>query len=135
MESEYKELNFERAEHWWEHKPEPVLENDAYKLLYDFNIMTDKKITARRPDIVIVNKGQRKTTLIDIACPCDRNVNDKEMENVEKCQDLKIELQRLWNTSVEVVPIVVGALGAISNNLQKYPQKLNLTDIRTSQCY
>ena len=42
-----KELNFERAEYWWEHKPEPVLENDAYK--YDFNIMTDKKITARWP--------------------------------------------------------------------------------------
>ena len=128
-----KELNFERAEHWWEHKPEPVLENDAYKLLYDFNIMTDKKITARRPDIVIVNKGQRKTTLIDIACPCDRNVNDKETEKVEKYQDLKIELQRLWNTSVEIVPIVVGALGAISRTLQKYLQKLNVTDIRASQ--
>ena len=95
--------------------------------------MTDKKITARRPDIVIVNKGQRKTTLIDIACPCDRNVNDKETEKVEKYQDLKIELQRLWNTSVEIVPIVVGALGAISSNLQKYLQKLNITDIRTSQ--
>ena len=84
--------------------------------------MTDKKITARRQDIVIVNKGQRKTTLIDIACPCDRNVNEKETEKVEKYQDLKIELQRLWNTSVEIVPIVVGALGAISSNLQKYPK-------------
>ena len=60
-----KELNFERAEHWWEHKPEPKLENDAYKLLYDFNIMSDKKITTRRQ-------------VIDIACPCDRNVNGKE---------------------------------------------------------
>ena len=95
--------------------------------------MTDKKITARRPDIIFVNKGQRKTTLIDIACPCYRNVNDKETEKVEKYQDLKIELQRLWNTSVEIAPIVVGALGAISSNLQKYLQKLNITDIRTSQ--
>ena len=63
-----------------------------YKLLCDFNIMTDKKITARRPDIVIVNKGQRKTTFIDIACPCDRNVNDKETGKVEKYQDLKIDI-------------------------------------------
>ena len=44
-----------------------------------------------------------------------------------------MELQRLWNISVEIVPIVVGALGAISSNLQKYLQKLNITDIRTSQ--
>ena len=50
-----------------------------------------------------------------------------------KYQDLKIELQRLWNTSVEIIPIVVGALGAISSNLQKYLQKLNINDIRTSQ--
>ena len=71
--------------------------------------------------------------MIDIACPCDRNVNDKETEKVEKYQDLKIEVQRLWNTSVEIVPIVVGALGAISSNLQKYLQKLNINDIRTSQ--
>ena len=71
--------------------------------------------------------------MIEIACPCDRNVNDKETEKVEKYQDLKIELQRLWNTSVEIVPIVVGVLGAISSNLQKYLQKLNITDIRTSQ--
>ena len=52
--------------------------------------------------------------MIDIACPCDRNVNDKETEKVEKYQDLKIELQRLWNTSVEILQIVVGALGAIN---------------------
>ena len=71
--------------------------------------------------------------MIDIACPCDRNVNDKETEKVEKYQDLKIEVQRLWNTSVEIVPIVVGALGAISSNLKKYLQKLNINDIRTSQ--
>ena len=46
---------------------------------------------------------------------------------------MKIELQRLGNTSVEIVPIVVGALGAISRTLQKYLQKLNVTDIRASQ--
>ena len=59
----------------------------------------------------------------------------KETEKVEKYQDLKIELQRLWNTSVEIVPIVlvVGALGPISSDLQKYLQKLNITDIRTSK--
>ena len=62
-----KELNFERADHWWEHKPESVLENDVYKLYMTLISYADKKITVRRPDIVIVNKGQRKTTLIDIA--------------------------------------------------------------------
>ena len=48
------------------------MENEDYKLLYDFNIRTDKKISARRPDIVVVDKNERKTTLIDIACTWDK---------------------------------------------------------------
>ena len=63
-----KQMNFERAENWWEHQPEPAMENEDYKLLYDFNIRTDKKISARRPDIVVVDKNERRTTLIDVAC-------------------------------------------------------------------
>ena len=45
----------------------PAMENEDYKLLYDFNIRTDKKISARRPDIIVVDKNER-TTLIDVAC-------------------------------------------------------------------
>ena len=52
---------------------------------------------------------------------------------MEKYQELKIEPQRLWNISVEISPIEVGALGAIRSNLQKYIQKLNITSIRSSQ--
>ena len=72
------------------------MENEDYKLLYDFNVKTDKKISARRPDIVVVDKKERRTTLIDVACTGDKNVEDKETEKVNKYQDLKIELQRKW---------------------------------------
>ena len=52
--------------------------------LYDFNIRTDKKISARRPDIVVVDKNGRRTILIDVACTqaCtqDKNVENKETE-------------------------------------------------------
>ena len=37
------------------HNPAPVLENDTYKLLWDFNIQTDHLIPARRPDLIIIN--------------------------------------------------------------------------------
>ena len=42
------------------HNPAPVLENDTYKLLWDFNIQTDHLIPARRPDLIIINKKKRK---------------------------------------------------------------------------
>ena len=40
---------------WYVHNPEPVLENDSHKLLWDFNIQTDYLILARRPDLIIIN--------------------------------------------------------------------------------
>ena len=83
------------------------MKNEDYKLLYDFNIRTDKKIPATKPDIVVVDKNERRTTLIDVVCTWDKNVEDKEIEKVNKYQDLKIELQRIWKTSVTVVPVVL----------------------------
>ena len=100
--------------------------------MYDFNIRTDKKISARRPDIVVVDKNERRTTLIDGACTWDKNVEDKEIEKVNKYQDLKIELQRIWETSVTVVPVVLGVLGATSNNLNKYLLKPKINDIKVT---
>ena len=38
------------------HNPAPVLENNTHKLLWDFDICTDHLITARRPDLIIINK-------------------------------------------------------------------------------
>ncbi len=42
------------------HNPESVLENDAHKLLWDFDIHTDHLISARRPDLIIINKKKKK---------------------------------------------------------------------------
>ena len=38
------------------HNPALVLENEAHKLLWDFNIQTDNLTPARRPDLIISNK-------------------------------------------------------------------------------
>ena len=46
----------------------PVLDSDDYKLLYDFNVYTDRRITARRPDLVFMDKHTRCMKLIDVAC-------------------------------------------------------------------
>ncbi len=42
------------------HDPAPVLENDTHKLLWDFNIQTDYLISARIPDLIIINKKKKK---------------------------------------------------------------------------
>ena len=61
-----------------------------------------------------------------------QNVENKEIEKVNKYYDLKIELHRIWETSVMVVPVVPGVLGATSNNLNKYLLKLKINDIKVT---
>ena len=93
--------------------PELILENSDYKILYvyDFNIYAYSWISARRPDIVFMNKCTRTTKLIDIAWATDTNV---EWEKIKKYVDLKLELQCLWQCNVQVIPLVLGALGCLS---------------------
>ena len=74
-------------------------------------------IQTARPDIVV--KAKDKDKIIDIAVPGNARVEDKEKENVEKYQDLARELRRLWETSVNVIPVVVRALGAVAK-LEEY---------------
>ena len=113
---------------WYNHTPEKVSENETTKMLYDFNIYTDKKITHRRPDLVIHKKKERETLIIDFACPMDHNVDAKKKEKIDKYQELKFELQKLWKTKIKIIPIVIGALGTVSNNLEKYLKNIGLDD-------
>ena len=124
---------FTRSSQWWQHQPLPVLDSDDYKLLYDFNVYTDRRITARRPDLVFMDKHTRCTKLIDVACVMDRHVIDKHGEKAEKYLDLAIELQSLWNSKIEVVPLVFGALGTIHASTIKSFQHLGLIDINIHQ--
>jgi len=50
---------------------ESILENDSMKILWNFNIYTDRIVEARRPDTVVVDKRNAETTIIDIAIPGD----------------------------------------------------------------
>ena len=56
--------------------PQMVLDNDNFKLLHDFNTYTDRRILARRRDIVYMDKGSGCTKLLDVACVMDRHVVD-----------------------------------------------------------
>jgi len=71
--------------------------------------------------------------LNDIACVMDQNVLAKEKEKVDKYFGLMVELQSLWNTTVEVVPIIFGALGSLSNNLFTNLSLLHVTDVNVYQ--
>ena len=64
--------------------------------MWDFSIQTDHVIEARRPDLVVVDKKER-SEIIDFAVPGDSRIEEKEKDKIEKYQDLKRDLQKIWN--------------------------------------
>ena len=77
-----RKCNFEAGEKCYEHKPESVLENEDYKILWDFNIQTDRVIEARRPDLFIVDKEEKSCKIIDFAVAGGRRVEEKEKDKI-----------------------------------------------------
>ena len=122
-----EKFNLEKSEKWYLQKPQTVSENVNDKLIWDMNIKCDNVIVERRPDVVIVNKTEKRAILIDIAIPGDKIIIDKEKEKIEKYQNVKREIQRLWNLKkIDVIPVVLGALGSFTKNFEKYLDKIGI---------
>ena len=93
-------------------------------------IQCDKEIEARRPDIVVLDKHKREVKIIDVAMPGDVRVREKELEKIDKYKPLKDEIARLWEMQkVTIIPVAVGAMGAITNRFGKFMQEIGI-DIR-----
>ena len=55
-----KRLKFDHTTKWYMYKPESVLENEMNKILWDFKMLSDFLISARRPDQVLTKKKKKK---------------------------------------------------------------------------
>ena len=106
------------------HNPAAVLENDTHKFLWDFDVQTDHLISARRPDLIIINKKKkmkkkkRICKIVDFAVPADHRIKLKKFQKKDKYLDLARELKKLWNMKVTIIPIVIGIIGGRVETIQ-----------------
>ena len=117
-----KHYNVPAAEKWYE--PNTVTENDECTILWDMPIHTDCEIKANRPDIIVKDKEQKQSYLINITVSLERNVLAKEADKLSKYKYLEIEIMRMWGMKTLAIPVVFGALGLIKNELGRYISKI-----------
>ncbi|XP_073250267.1 uncharacterized protein [Porites lutea] len=92
-----------------------------------WHVQCDRKIEARRPDTVFIHKKEREVVIIDVTIPGDDRVKDKELEKLEKYQLLNDEIAKVWRMrKIIVVPVVIGALGAVSVNFKEYMKRIGV---------
>ena len=83
-------------------------------------------IGCRRPEIIFVDKQAKKAKIIDIAIRGDARVKDKELEKIEKSQFLEKRNRKVVEGEVKVVPVVIEALGAVSDMFEKHNVAIGL---------
>ena len=115
-----KKFKFDHANKWYIYNPAPVLENDTHKLLWDFDIHTDHLISARRPDLIIINKNKENLQNCRFCCPAWPQDKTESNQKRDKYLDLARKLKKkLWNMKVTIIPIVIGAFGTVTKGLLK----------------
>ena len=109
---------FSRVDKWFEHVPETVLENHDYNLLWDYNIQTDHKISARRPDLVVINKQEQTCQVIDIHSSPRRHSCKGQGRGKTREIPGPIKREKMWSVRTQVLPVVIGALGTVPKRLE-----------------
>ena len=127
-----KRLGMKCSDAWYKEIPDKVRVSKCgdYEIWWDRTVETPKKLEANRPDLVIVDRINSNWKIIDFSVPNDKNVEAKEKEKVEKYTPLAYEIRKMEKVKTEVIPLVIGALGAVSENLAKHLSSLDIPYIQ-----
>ncbi|XP_060531478.1 uncharacterized protein LOC132705063 [Cylas formicarius] len=104
---------------YYRYSPESVLENEGFRIYWDRTVQTDHTVQHNRPDILIYDKANKVVTIVDVAIPAPNNLQKKEREKREKYIPLADDIKQTWRVDrVNIVPIVIGAMGEIPKSLR-----------------
>ena len=97
------------------------------KILWDACIKVDTQIEHWRTDIVVMEKNAKKCLIIDVACPVDNNLILKRNKKLNNYSKLQLEIARMGDKETLIVPIIIGALGSIPNDLEYNLKNLGIS--------
>ena len=119
------------GKNWYCHEPKEVISGKTVDVLYDHVVSTNLDIGANRPDLIIKDKVAKRSYIIDVSCPCDLNIHKAEATKIAKYIGLRGQLQKMWGFNCDIIPIIIGGLGAVTYKLKDYlaviPGKPNIT--------
>ena len=120
------------SEKWYEECPDSVRKSECgkFEIWWNRPVMTTKKLDHNKPDVVVIDREKKYWTLIDFSVPNDKNVVSKEKEKVDHYRELAKEIRKIHHVRTKVIPIVVGALGVFSKNLESHLKELEMAYIR-----
>ncbi|KAI5720846.1 hypothetical protein M8J77_025714 [Diaphorina citri] len=112
---------------YYKYKPTTVLENGEFKLLWDMSVHTEHNLLSNRPDILFINKKEKKAAIIDVKIPMDDNIHIAYTEKLMKYDDLKRQMKNMYQLDeVTVLPIIITTNGLVHKYTKINIEKLNI---------
>ena len=88
----FKRLKSDHTAEWYIHNLESLFENKMRKILWEFQIQTDPPILATRPDLMLINKKNKKELAFGWILPKIKENKNKNLDfiaNKKKCMKRK----------------------------------------------
>ena len=122
-----KKLKFDLTNKWYIYIPEPVLENETHKLLWDFEMQTDLQISVIRP--ILLKKTNKKQTknekrefaeLWTLLSWRSTAWNQKKLKRGKSTSTFARKLKKPWNMKVTIIPIIIEAFGTVTYGVSRW---------------
>ena len=109
------------------YKPPEVTKTEDKEIWWDVYVTAPRKVEHNRPDMVLWDLQNKRCTIIEISVPLDTILEFAYKSKQEKYVSLVCQLQQLYRRyTYSVIVITVGALGAVSKNLEENLQCLGM---------
>ena len=111
MESEFIDV-WQGREFWW-----------------NVPVKTCTRVKHNRPDIVAWDHQRKECAIIEISCPLDLNIAEKETEKENIYAPLIRNMQLMYpGYSFTFIPVVIGATGYVTKHLTNYLKQAGFND-------
>uniref|UniRef100_H3APZ7 Reverse transcriptase zinc-binding domain-containing protein n=1 Tax=Latimeria chalumnae TaxID=7897 RepID=H3APZ7_LATCH len=119
----------------FKYQPAWILEKDDVKIYWDEPITTDHTVAHNRPDILVLDRKNKRADIIDTAIPNDENISKTWAEKIRKYQDFAIDLKHVYQLeSMRVLPVIISTNGLVPKALHQIFKHLRLSKKLISQC-
>ena len=86
-----RKYGIECARKWYDHVPSSICstKDSDVDIYWDRRVETVSGVEHNRPDVVVIEKSERKSTLINFSVLMDQNVEKKEIEKCENPSEIR----------------------------------------------
>ena len=110
-------------------EPEYIRRVKHMEYWWNISIKTATKIPHNKPDLMIWNYKKGVRTVVNFSCPLDSNITKKVAEKKNNYGPLIRNMQIMYpNYKLEMIPVVIGCLGYVQNDLEMYIKQFGFDD-------